>query len=163
VDVCDPSRVVYFILNLYLDNLIIISSYNFMTRRFHQDLRLTQLSEQLLPVSPLHAVRLPRGGWLRAIRQALGRSLKSVAGELKISPQAIHQLEKSEAAGTISLKQLEAVSRAMGCHLVYTLVPNHGTLSELANAPGERNRKALRHSMALEGQAVEDSDKKLPP
>jgi len=91
----------------------------------------------------------------------LGRSLKSVAGELKVTPQAIHQLEKSEAAGTISLKQLEAVSGAMGCHVVYTLVPNQGTLAELANAPRERNLKAIRHSMALEGQAVEDSDKRL--
>jgi predicted DNA-binding mobile mystery protein A len=134
-----------------------------MNRRFHQDLRLRQLTEQLLPDRPLQDARLPRGGWLKAIRQALGRSLKSVAGELNISPQAIHQLEKSEAAGTISLKQLEAVSGAMGCHVVYTIVPNHGTLAELANAPGERNRKALRHSMALEGQAVEDPDKKILP
>jgi predicted DNA-binding mobile mystery protein A len=132
-----------------------------MKTRFRQALRLNQLTEQLLPEQPLQAVKLPRGGWLKAIRQALGKSLKSVAGELKISPQAIHQLEKSEAAGTISLKQLEAVSSAMGCHVVYTLVPNHGTLADLANAESERNLKSVRHSMALEGQSIERSDKKL--
>lgn len=132
-----------------------------MNKEFHQELRLSQLTEQLAPQRSVGAVRVPRGGWLKAVRQALGRSLKAVGGELKISPQAIHQLEKSEAAGTISLKQLQAVSGAMGCHVVYTLVPNLGTLTDIANAANERNLKALRHSMALEGQAVERPDKNI--
>jgi XRE family transcriptional regulator, regulator of sulfur utilization len=127
-----------------------------MNKRFHQDLHLKQLSEQLRPDRPMQAVRPPRGGWLKAIRQALGKSLKSVGGELKVTPQAIHQLEKSEAAGTISLKQLEAVSGAMGCHVIYTLIPNQGTLAELAASAHERQLRAVRHSMALEGQFIED-------
>jgi predicted DNA-binding mobile mystery protein A len=130
-----------------------------MNRRQSQALRLKQLTGQLDPNRPLHAVHRPIGGWLRAVRQALGKSLKSVAGELGVSPQAIHQLEKSEAAGSISLKQLEAVSRAMGCHVVYTLVPNHGTLAELADPSQDEGRRAVRHSMALEGQAIESPDK----
>jgi XRE family transcriptional regulator, regulator of sulfur utilization len=104
----------------------------------------------------MQAVGLPHGGWLKAIRQALGKSLKSVGGELKVTPQAIHQLEKSEAAGTISLKQLEAVSGAMGCHVVYTIVPNQGTLTELAASADERQLRTVRHSMALEGQNILD-------
>jgi transcriptional regulator with XRE-family HTH domain len=86
----------------------------------------------------------------------LGRSLRSVAGELKVSPQAIHQLEKSEAAGTISMKQLEAVSNAMGCRVVYALIPNQGTYRELAGSESEQIRRAVLHSMALEGQTIED-------
>jgi hypothetical protein len=73
-----------------------------------------------------------------------------------VTPQAVHQLEKSEAAGTISLKQLEAVSGAMGCHVIYTLIPNQGTLAELAASAHERQLRAVRHSMALEGQIIED-------
>ena len=96
------------------------------------------------------SVQRPVGGWLRAVRQALGHSLQSIATKLKVSPQAIHQFEKSEAAGTISLKQLEAVANAMGCRVVYTLLPRQGTLAELAN-PHDRS---VRHTMALEGQAV---------
>ena len=74
----------------------------------------------------------PPEGWLRAFRHALGFSLKSVAGRLKVSPQAIHQLEKSETAGTISLGQLEAVAGAMGCRVAYAVVPRQGSLAELA-------------------------------
>jgi predicted DNA-binding mobile mystery protein A len=131
-----------------------------MSLRINQSLRLNQLDEQLRPEQALNSLKRPVGGWVRAIRQALGRSLKSVGADLNISPQAIHQLEKSEAAGTISIKQLEAVSGAMGCHVVYAIVPNNGTLSEMANAANERNLRAARHSMALEGQAVQHPDKK---
>ena len=130
-----------------------------MNRRQSQSLRLKQLGGQLNPSRPLDAVHRPVGGWLRAVRQALGKSLKSVAEELDVSPQAIHQLEKSEAAGSISLKQLEAVSGAMGCRVVYTLVPNHGTLAELADSPHDQGRRGVRHSMALEGQAIESPEK----
>jgi XRE family transcriptional regulator, regulator of sulfur utilization len=147
-------------LNFYLDFYLISSSYTFMRTSFRQSLRLKQLTDQLHTDQLVREVKLPNGGWLKAIRQALGKSLRSVAVELKISPQAVHQLEKSEAAGTISLKQLEAVSSAMGCHVVYTLVPNHGTLADTANAANEQNLKAVHHTMALEGQTVERPDKR---
>ncbi len=73
-----------------------------------------------------------------------------------MSPQAIHQFEKSEAAGAISLRQLEAVAGAMGCRVVYSLVPREGTLTDLANSKNDLARRAVQHSMALEGQIIED-------
>lgn len=126
-----------------------------MNKRENQSIRLHQLNSLLSPDQQLQSVQRPVGGWLRAVRQALGRSLKSVAGERKLSPQAIHQLEKSEAVGTISLKQLEAAADAMGCRLVYTLLPREGSLAQLAeeHGPGAHQR-SVRHSMSLEGQAV---------
>jgi hypothetical protein len=62
---------------------------------------------------------------------------------MKVSPQAVHQLEKSEAAGTISLKQFEAAAAAMGCRVVYAVVPRKGSLSELANLPAAAALKAV--------------------
>ena len=126
-----------------------------MNKHITQSILLNQLSTQLHPDQPLKAVQRPVGGWLRAVRQSLGRSLKSVAGEIKVSPQAIHQFEKSEAAGAISLRQLEAVAGAMGCRVVYTLIPREGTLADLANSASDTARRTVQHSMALEGQAVE--------
>jgi len=84
----------------------------------------------------LWAVRNPAGGWLRTFRQALGLSLRSISGKLNVSPQAVHQLEKSEAAGTISLKQLESAAATMGCRVVYAVVPRKGSLASLADAAG---------------------------
>ena len=105
-----------------------------MSRSENKVLNLKQLSLQLHPDRSLQGVQNPTGGWLRAFRQALGLSLKAVGGALNVSPQAIHQLEKSESAGAISLRQLNAVAGAMGCRVVYALVPRQGTLVELAGS-----------------------------
>jgi predicted DNA-binding mobile mystery protein A len=115
-----------------------------VNRQENKVLTLKQLSVQLHPERAIQAVQRPPEGWLRAFRHALGFSLKSVAARLKVSPQAIHQLEKSEEARTISLGQLDAVAGAMGCRVAYAIVPRQGSLSELAGPastgpnPGER-------------------------
>jgi predicted DNA-binding mobile mystery protein A len=126
-----------------------------MNREYTQVLRLKQLSELLASSQPALELQSLSGGWLKALRQALGLSLKSVAARLKLSPQAIHQIEKSESAQTISLKQLEAVAGAMGCRVVYALVPRQGTLAELANSGRNEALRSVQHSMSLEGQAIE--------
>ena len=129
-----------------------------MKRNESQSLRLKQLSAQLTLDQPVRAVTRPTGGWIKAVRGALGLSQREVAGRLGRSPQAVHQLENSEAAGTVTLSQLEAAAGAMGCRLIYTFVPGQGTLADLADPQRAQSDRALRHSMALEGQAVaEDS------
>lgn len=129
-----------------------------MNRRASQVLQLRQLVDQNQPNQLVQAVNRPVGGWLRAVRQALGLSLKTVGGRIKVTPQAIHVLEKSESAGSISLRQLEAVAGAMGCRVVYTLLPIKGTLAELANSDADRALRSVQHSMSLEDQAVKGPD-----
>jgi predicted DNA-binding mobile mystery protein A len=129
-----------------------------MNRRYSQALRLYQLTEQLQPTQLVHTINRPVDGWLRAVRQALGLSLKTVGGRLKVTPQAIHELEKSESVGSISLRQLEAVAGAMGCRVVYTLLPIKGTLAELASADADRTLRSVQHSMSLEDQAVKSTE-----
>lgn len=126
-----------------------------MNRRESQALRLKQLSLRVRPDTTLSEVSRPVGGWLRAVRQALGLSLGTVGKRLKVTPQGIHSLEKSEAAGTISLRQLELVADAMGCSVVYSLVPMRGSFEEMVAQDQEDALRAVEHSMALEGQAVE--------
>lgn len=60
-------------------------------------------------------------GLLRRQRESAGLSLQALADQLQVSPQAVHQFEKSEVAGTISLGQLDRVARAMGLRLAYAL------------------------------------------
>jgi len=116
-----------------------------MNRRDNQVFRLKQLTDTLESYKPLWGSNRPTGGWLSAFRQALGLSLKSVARPLRVSPQAIHQLEKSEAAGSISLRQLEVVAGAMGCRVAYILLPHHGSLTELANAEKNKALGSVEH------------------
>ncbi len=54
------------------------------------------------------------------------------------------------------MRNLDALAAAMGCSLVYTLVPRTGTWAELAGATGDAGNRAVLHSMALEGQALDD-------
>jgi hypothetical protein len=54
---------------------------------------------------------------------------------------------------------------AMGCELVYAIVPKSGALSELAESrdrqEAEEQVRAVEHTMMLENQAVGGVDKKI--
>ncbi len=67
---------------------------------------------------------VPRSGWIRVVRTGLGMSQSALAGRLGVSQVAVDKLERSEAARTISLSKLEEVAEALGCKLVYALVPD---------------------------------------
>jgi predicted DNA-binding mobile mystery protein A len=67
-------------------------------------------------------------------------------------------LERSEAEYRITLGSLREAADALGCELVYALVPKSGSVQEI---PEERARnraaanvRSVEHSMALEDQAV---------
>jgi predicted DNA-binding mobile mystery protein A len=76
----------------------------------------------------------PTMGLLRAVRHALGVPAAEMLKELGISPSVLFRLEKSERRGTISLNGLDRVAQAMGCKLIYAVVPrNGGTLEDLAD------------------------------
>jgi predicted DNA-binding mobile mystery protein A len=71
-------------------------------------------------------------GLLRAVRQALGIPAAEILKELSVRPSGLFRLEQSELRGTISMRALDRVARAMGCKLVYAIVPQEGkTLEEL--------------------------------
>ena len=122
-----------------------------------RSLRLKQLERSLEPFQNAKAVQRPERGWIRAVRQALGTSLPEMADALGSSRQLAFQLEKSEADNRITLKSLKAAADALGCELVYALVPKRGSLQDLAKeragAIAKRNVLAVEHTMALENQA----------
>jgi len=104
----------------------------------------------------------PKGGWLRSVRQNLGLSLQAVADRLDVSPQAVHQFEKSEAAGTISLRQLGHVAAAMGGRVTYAVIgpdANAAAPSPTKTDPSPEPppppaaAHGVEHSMFLENQA----------
>jgi hypothetical protein len=53
--------------------------------------------------------------------------------KLEMSPSVLFRLEQSELRGTISLNGAGGLAQAMGCQLIYAVVPRDGkTLEELA-------------------------------
>jgi predicted DNA-binding mobile mystery protein A len=97
-------------------------------------------------------------GWLRAIREAIGMSGQQYASRLQVAWQSMDDLEKSEAAGTITLNSLRKAAEALGCRLVYAIVPATGSLEEMVERRARDIARAalerVNQTMLLEGQAL---------
>src|SRR5215217_7999866 len=65
----------------------------------------------------------PHGGWVRAIRDALGMSAADLAERMGVTQSTVARLESSERDGRIQLDTLQRAADALDCDLVYALVP----------------------------------------
>lgn len=118
------------------------------------------LDQKLRPFQPAGQHHAPTKGWIRALRDSLGLSAAQLGNRLGVRSQSIDDLEKSEAAGTISLDALARVGQAMDCTLVYALVPNtslEATVQRQAEALARAAISGVAHTMALEDQQVSAS------
>ncbi len=124
----------------------------------NRDLKRMQLADALLAYPGQEATLPPPRGWVRAIREALGMTQAQLAGRMGISRQSVQDLEKAEAEHRITLVSLDRLAQAMGCRVVYALVPERGTLdavlAQQANVVAESLLKQTDHSMKLEAQGV---------
>ena len=69
------------------------------------------------------------------------------------------ELERGEAGGNITLQSLERAAEALGCRLVYVLLPEKPlakTMRERAAAVAEKQLAAVDQTMRLEAQGVTD-------
>jgi len=126
-------------------------------------LRRMQLADALRNYPAPDAAISPRGGWVRAIREALGMTQVQLAARVGISRQSVQDFEKTEAERRITLDSLDRLARAMGCRVVYSLVPENGSLDDLrkrqAHAKAEALLKSTDHSMKLEAQGVDANER----
>jgi predicted DNA-binding mobile mystery protein A len=111
-----------------------------MNTKFRQ-LRLSQLDRTLQDMRT--PPPRPTSGWISSVREALGITLDQIGKQIGSSRQAVQQLERAEATDRITLSALRRAAEAMGCELVYALVPKSGTFAELAERP-VRDRAARR-------------------
>lgn len=88
-------------------------------------LRLDETGERLREL-PARARAVPAGGWVAAIREALGMSVQDFAHRLGITRASAAKLEASERRGTVQLDTLQRAAAALDCDLVYALVPRRG-------------------------------------
>ena len=99
----------------------------------------------------------PRGGWIRAIRDALGMTTRQLAARMGVAQSRIVALEKAEANGATTLKSLRDAAEALNCTLVYALVPK-APLDEIMRARARDKASGqfgqVSHGMLLENQAL---------
>lgn len=123
-------------------------------RRRQLDVKLSQLRD----FTPL-----PRG-YIREIREALEMSSYQLADRIGVSQSTVMDLENSERNGTISLNSLERAAAALGCKLVYALVPESSLeqiVAEQSQLRAKEISSTIFRSMGLEQQAATDADNQM--
>jgi predicted DNA-binding mobile mystery protein A len=122
-----------------------------------KSLQLQQLNSKILSFASLKKVVMPPTGWIKAIRTAIGMSMQQLGNRLNVSKQGIMDMEKREIEGSITIRSLREIARALDMQLVYGFVPNDGSLDALI----EKRAKELAtqivmrtaNTMKLEDQA----------
>ncbi len=96
----------------------------------------------------------PPEGWLRAMRLAVGIPAEQIAGQMGFTPRMVFQTERAEQKRSISLERLERMSRALGCDLVYGLVPWERSLEDRAMELVEREVWRKRYTTRRVGKSA---------
>jgi predicted DNA-binding mobile mystery protein A len=71
-------------------------------------------------------------GWIRAVRTAIGLPIGELAKRMGVTRWDAYRLEKSEQDGRIQVASLKRAAEAMGCELVYAMIPRVGSIGAMA-------------------------------
>ncbi|MBN2456316.1 MAG: mobile mystery protein A [Sedimentisphaerales bacterium] len=121
-----------------------------------------QLDETLKRLQPLKSLALPRKGWIRAVRDALGMTGEQLAKRLKVNKQRVARIEQDERFGRVTLKTLKRVAEALDCILVYGFVPEESLEQTIKNQARRIAQKRISRSnqmMRLEQQELGEKEK----
>lgn len=106
-------------------------------------------------------LKKPTHGWLKTIRETLGMTSTQLARRMGLSQPRIIQMEKNEK--NLKISTLERAAAAMGCRLVYAIVPDEPIVTMLKKKALEKASTLIGKvnvNMALENQQV-DSNSQL--
>ncbi len=132
-----------------------------MAPKLLKQLKLRQLDATLRPFQSLRTVPNPRLGWLAEVRKGQGMTTAQLARRLGVTKQRVGVLERAEAEGKLTLTSLKRAAQALGCDLVYAIVPR-GSLEEMVDRRAQAVAAAVvqrtAHSMWLERQSPSDEE-----
>jgi len=104
---------------------------------------------------------VPKQGWIKSIREALGMSAADLGGRMGITRQSVLTLEDSESDGRAGMDSLKRAAKAMDCSFVYAFIPNSSLENilqrQIEKVIAQRMRN-VSHSMKLEDQVTELTD-----
>ncbi|MFT3754478.1 MAG: mobile mystery protein A [Pseudoxanthomonas sp.] len=102
---------------------------------------------------------VPAGGWINAIRDALGMSQAELGQRLGVRPSSIGKIEENERNRSIQMDTLQRAADALDCDVVYALVPRKPLQTMVDNrrlALFEELHQRTQQHMRLEAQEVDD-------
>lgn len=102
-------------------------------RERERKLLLKRLDVEMRPFRRAGREKKPTQALLRAVRTALRVPMAELTRKLDVHRSVVFELEESEKRQTITLRSMARMAAAMGCTVVYGVVPLEGkTLEELA-------------------------------
>src|SRR5688572_7322332 len=128
--------------------------------KHEQSLLRDQINRRLNVLSNLEKVVIPSAGWIRTIRLALGMSAGQLGRKLRITRQAVGDMEKREAEGNISIQALREVASVLDMQLVYALIPKGGSLDKLIE---KRARELATEIVMRTSENMKLEDQENPP
>lgn len=99
---------------------------NLVMREKDRKLERMRLDEEMKPFRVAVREANPTDGLLRAVRQTVGIPLAEVAANMGVVMSTVTDLERRELEGTITLRSMARLAEAMGCKVVYGVVPKKG-------------------------------------
>ncbi|WP_372767390.1 helix-turn-helix domain-containing protein [Lutibacter sp.] len=120
-----------------------------------------QLDRKLKPFYEIKNIEVPERGWVYTIRTALNMTLQQLGHKLKITIQGVKDIEKRELSGSISIKSLKEVAKALDMQFVYGFVSNHNSIEKFIELKAmELAKKMVLNSLnaASENKELSEAD-----
>ena len=100
-----------------------------------QKLILEQIDRKILLLKKVEGLSIPSSGWVNAIRQSLGMSLRQIGNKMNITAQSVKEIEDREIKDTISINVLKQFGNALNMKFVYGFIPRNKNLEEIIDHP----------------------------
>ncbi len=124
-------------------------------------LRIAQLDKKIERFVEANRSPAPGEGWIYALREALGMSLKQLGDRLKLTPQGAKDIERREKDGSLTLQRLREVAAALDMQLVYGLTPKDQSLEKMIERRAYELAREIvlktSHTMHLENQGLDEN------
>jgi len=117
-----------------------------MTQDSLAPLTVLDVEAKLTPWRPMRAQKQPPGGWLKVVRQALGMKTVQAAKRAGLSEQDVVRIEAQARDNSVQLAELERLAEAIGCEVVWGLVPKQSLKEAVRNQARHVAEKRI-HSM----------------
>ncbi|VAW15161.1 hypothetical protein MNBD_BACTEROID05-80 [hydrothermal vent metagenome] len=122
-----------------------------------------QLDKRFTILRNFAGLAMPKQGWIKTIREALGLSSSQLGKKVGIDQSRISRLENAEKEGNLKLSSLQKIANGLNMKFVYGFVPKD-TLETMVRDQAKRialkRFEMLDNTMRLEKQALSDEDKK---
>jgi predicted DNA-binding mobile mystery protein A len=122
-----------------------------------------QLDKKLDSLKTFSSAGMPKQGWIKTIREALGLSARQLGEKTGIDQSRISRLENAEKDGSLKLSSLQKIAKGLNMRFVYAFVPEE-SLEQMVRVQAKKialkKFNQLNNTMRLEKQGLSGEERK---